>query len=318
MQIKWLEDFVSLSRQRSFTRSAEERQVTLPAFGRRIKTLESWVGVPLVNRGSYPATLTVEGDFFLETAREVLAKLQDSRSALRARSLAGDDSLHVATGRTLAHIFFPELIEQARRRIGTFNVHVSTGSVHDMALLLEDGRADILLSFFHPDIGVNLSEKDFQCLVAAQEVLIPVCKPDASGNNPLFRLPGTKRRPLPLLSYLPTLMMGKVLDRHLLKKADSYRLQRVLVGDFAEALLEHVHRGLGVAWLPRRLIAADLAQGRLVHAGGTADEVPLEIRLYKRQARNKPLTESCWRVLAESRTSPVSQPFGSPPQGPSA
>ena len=59
MQIKWLEDFVSLSRQRSFTRSAEERQVTLPAFGRRIKTLESWVGVPLINRGSYPATLTV-------------------------------------------------------------------------------------------------------------------------------------------------------------------------------------------------------------------------------------------------------------------
>ena len=298
MQIKWLEDFVSLSRQRSFTRSAEERQVTLPAFGRRIKTLESWVGVPLVNRGSYPATLTVEGDFFLETAREVLAKLQDSRSALRARSLAGDDSLHVATGRTLAHIFFPELIEQARRRIGTFSVHVSTGSVHDMALLLEDGRADILLSFFHPDIGLNLSEKDFQCLVAAQEVLIPVCKPDASGNHPLFRLPGTKRRPLPLLSYLPTLMMGKVLDRHLLKKADSYRLQRVLVGDFAEALLEHAFLGEGIAWLPQRLAADALRAKRLVHAGSAADEIPLEVRLYCHQKNLKPLVAKLWHSLS--------------------
>ena len=300
MQIKWLEDFVSLSRQRSFTRSAEERQVTLPAFGRRIKTLESWVGVPLVNRGSYPATLTVEGDFFLETAREVLAKLQDSRSALRARSLAGEDSLHVATGRTLAHIFFPELIEQARRRIGTFSVHVSTGSVHDMALLLEDGRADILLSFFHPDIGVKLSEKDFQCLVAAQEVLIPVCKPDASGNNPLFRLPGTKRRPLPLLSYLPTLMMGKVLDRHLLKKADSYRLQRVLVGDFAEALLEHAFHGEGIAWLPQRLAADALRAKRLVHAGCPADEIPLEVRLYCHQKNRKPLVAKLWHSLSGS------------------
>lgn len=298
MQIKWLEDFVSLSRQRSFTRSAEERQVTLPAFGRRIKTLESWVGVPLINRGSYPATLTVEGDFFLETAREVLAKLQDSRSALRARSLAGEDSLHVATGRTLAHIFFPELIEQARRRIGTFNVHVSTGSVHDMALLLEDGRADILLSFFHPDIGVNLSEKDFQCLVAAQEVLIPVCKPDASGKQPLFRLPGTQRRPLPLLSYLPTLMMGKVLDRHLLKKADSYRLQRVLVGDFAEALLEHAFHGEGIAWLPQRLAADALRAKRLVHAGCPADEIPLEVRLYCHQKNLKPLVAKLWHSLS--------------------
>ena len=298
MQIKWLEDFVSLSKQGSFTRSAEERQVTLPAFGRRIKTLESWVGVPLVNRGSYPATLTVEGDFFLQTAREVLAKLQDSRSALRARSLAGDDSLHVATGRTLAHIFFPELIEQARRRIGTFSVHVSTGSVHDMASLLGDGRADILLSFFHPDIGVNLSEKDFQCLVVAQEVLIPLCKPDASGNKPLFRLPGTRRRPLPLLSYLPTLMMGKVLDRHLLKRADSYLLQRVLVGDFAEALLEHAVHGEGIAWLPQRLAADALRAKRLVHAGSAADEVPLEVRLYSNQGNTKPLVGKLWQSLA--------------------
>ena len=298
MQIKWLEDFVSLSKQGSFTRSAEERQVTLPAFGRRIKTLESWVGVPLVNRGSYPATLTVEGDFFLQTAREVLAKLQDSRSALRARSLAGDDSLHVATGRTLAHIFFPELIEQARRRIGTFSVHVSTGSVHDMASLLGDGRADILLSFFHPDIGVNLSEKDFQCLVVAQEVLIPVCKPDASGNKPLFRLPGTRRRPLPLLSYLPTLMMGKVLDRHLLKKADSYLLQRVLVGDFAEALLEHAVHGEGIAWLPQRLAADALSAKRLVHAGSAADEIPLEVRLYSNQGNTKPLVGKLWHSLS--------------------
>ena len=58
MHIKWLDDFVSLAKTRSFTRAAEERQVTLPAFGRRIKSLESWVGVPLVNRGTYPATLT--------------------------------------------------------------------------------------------------------------------------------------------------------------------------------------------------------------------------------------------------------------------
>ena len=61
MHIKWLDDFVSLAKTRSFTRAAEERQVTLPAFGRRIKSLESWVGVPLVNRGTYPATLTEEG-----------------------------------------------------------------------------------------------------------------------------------------------------------------------------------------------------------------------------------------------------------------
>ena len=51
MQLKWLEDFVALAQERSFTRAAELRHVTHPAFGRRIKALESWLGVALVNRG---------------------------------------------------------------------------------------------------------------------------------------------------------------------------------------------------------------------------------------------------------------------------
>ena len=299
MQIKWLEDFVSLSRQRSFTRTAEERQVTLPAFGRRIKTLESWVGVPLINRGGYPTTLTDEGEFFLQTARDVLSKLQDSRVALRARSLAGEESLSVATGRTLAHTLFPEFIDLARKRIGTFNVRVSTGSVHDMALLLEEGSADILLSFFHPAIGLNLNENDFRGMVVEQEVLIPVCKPDALG-KPLFRLPGTQRQPLPLLSYLPTLMMGNVLDMHLLKNAGTYRLQRVLVADFAEALLEHAFHGVGIAWLPQRVAADAISAKRLVHAGAKADEIPLEVRLYCHQKNTKPLVAKLWHSLAEN------------------
>ena len=42
MQLKWLEDFVALAQERSFTRAAELRHVTHLAFGRRIRALESW------------------------------------------------------------------------------------------------------------------------------------------------------------------------------------------------------------------------------------------------------------------------------------
>lgn len=31
-----------------------------------------------------------------------------------------------------------------------------------------------------------------------------------------------------------------------------------------------------------------------------ADEIALEIRLYRRLARNKPLTDNCWRLLAQA------------------
>ena len=47
METKWLEDFISLSETRSFSRSAQLRHVTQPAFSRRIQSLESWAGTDL-------------------------------------------------------------------------------------------------------------------------------------------------------------------------------------------------------------------------------------------------------------------------------
>ena len=46
METKWLEDFLSLARTMNFSRSADERFVTQPAFSRRIKALEVWAGAP--------------------------------------------------------------------------------------------------------------------------------------------------------------------------------------------------------------------------------------------------------------------------------
>ena len=54
METKWLEDFVSLAETRSFSRSAQLRHVTQPAFSRRIQSLEAWAGSDLVDRSSTP------------------------------------------------------------------------------------------------------------------------------------------------------------------------------------------------------------------------------------------------------------------------
>ena len=39
MDHKWLEDFLALARERSFSRAAELRHVTQPQFSRRIRAL---------------------------------------------------------------------------------------------------------------------------------------------------------------------------------------------------------------------------------------------------------------------------------------
>jgi len=44
MHISWLEDFLVLAAVGNFSRAAEDRHMTQPAFGRRVRALEEWLG----------------------------------------------------------------------------------------------------------------------------------------------------------------------------------------------------------------------------------------------------------------------------------
>ncbi|MEO0028158.1 MAG: HTH-type transcriptional regulator YjiE, partial [Pseudomonadota bacterium] len=91
METKWLEDFVSLAETRSFSRSAQLRHVTQPAFSRRIQALEAWAGAALIDRSSYPTSLTPAGDALYSQALELLQSLHNTRDMVRSQSLAEQD-----------------------------------------------------------------------------------------------------------------------------------------------------------------------------------------------------------------------------------
>jgi DNA-binding transcriptional LysR family regulator len=75
MQLKWLDDLLAIAEWKNFSRAAEVRCVTQSALSRRIRSLEEWVGVKLVDRGTYPVQLTAAGITFCEESRDALAGL---------------------------------------------------------------------------------------------------------------------------------------------------------------------------------------------------------------------------------------------------
>jgi DNA-binding transcriptional LysR family regulator len=54
MNLIWFEDFMALASTGNFSRAAEERHMTQPAFSRRIRALEEWLGVVLIDRRRTP------------------------------------------------------------------------------------------------------------------------------------------------------------------------------------------------------------------------------------------------------------------------
>ena len=120
METKWLEDFVSLAETRSFSRSAQLRHVTQPAFSRRIQALEAWAGTDLVDRSSYPTRLTPAGKTLYDQALEMLQGLHNTRAMLRAHTSSGKDVVAFAVPHTLAFTCFPAWVSQLHAQFGPF------------------------------------------------------------------------------------------------------------------------------------------------------------------------------------------------------
>src|SRR5512133_2664387 len=139
METKWLEDFVSLAETRSFSRSAQLRHVTQPAFSRRIQALEAWAGTDLVDRSSYPTRLTPAGETLYAQSMEMLQALQSTRAMLRGHSSSNQEVVEFAVPHTLAFTFIPGWLSTLREQFGPVKTRLIALNVHDAAMRLVEG-----------------------------------------------------------------------------------------------------------------------------------------------------------------------------------
>ena len=84
MDIRLFNDLELLNRTGNFTQAAELANTSQPSFSRRIKALETWVGVTLVDRSRQPVKLTSAGFQMLEAGLQAKSVIEKERSQVRA------------------------------------------------------------------------------------------------------------------------------------------------------------------------------------------------------------------------------------------
>ncbi|MGK9170509.1 LysR family transcriptional regulator [Inquilinus limosus] len=296
MEVKWLEDFLSLSATSSFSRSADERHVTQSALSRRIRQLESWIGVPLFDRTSYPVRLTAEGQDFLPRARKILDLVQQTRAELRDRHEAAAEILSFATLNTLSLTFFPTWIRGLESRLGPIRTRFETRPTFaGIIATLLDGHCDFLLTYAHESVPLmsDLAYCEHRCL--GEERVIPVSAPDGRG-RPLHAIEGGG--PIQYLSYGTGSFFGHGLAR--LFAGRPLPLAVVYENAMSAGLKAMALAGRGLAWIPESLIAEELRSGALVRAGSPAWTLIVEIRLY-RAAAGRPCADRFWSAVPDWR-----------------
>ena len=283
METKWLEDFISLAETRSFSRSAQLRHVTQPAFSRRIQALEGWAGTDLVDRSSYPTRLTPAGQTLYSQAIEMLQSLQSTRAMLRGHSAAGQDVIEIAVPHTLAFTFFPSWVTSLREHFGPIKSRLIALNVHDAVLRLVEGSCDLLIAYHHPSQPLQLDANKYEMVSLGEETVAPWVKADADG-APRFRLPGRPGQPLPYLGYAPGAYLGRVVDQLLKESGTAIHLDRVYETDMAEGLKVMALEGHGIAFLPQSAVRKEIKARKLVSALPPeidSLEATMEIRAYR-------------------------------------
>lgn len=301
MEAKWLEDFLSVARTGNFSQSAGEMHITQSAFSRRIKALEQWVGVALIDRSTYPTRLTPAGERFRDAARDATATLQKTRQDLREVLNADRRLLRIAIQHSLAASFLVPWLTRLRVTLPAslapddLLVRATADNLHDCVRELEEGSADLLVCYTQTDLPLHLDASRYPSMVLAADALVAVSRPDATGQAQHALRPD-RAAAVPWLAYSEGTFLCRAASLALQRPGLLPALQPVFESALAEALRAGAVAGLGVAWLPHSLAADDLARGTLVRAGGPEFDVGLQTCLYAERSATKGRLKSLWRA----------------------
>ncbi|MHA6345653.1 LysR family transcriptional regulator [Roseivivax sp. CAU 1761] len=291
MNLGLLEDFLELARQLNFSRAAEARGTTQPAFSRRIRSLEAALGTALVTRSTRSVTLTAAGRAFEPRARGLVRGLAEARAEALEAVGQSQRSLTLAATHALSYTFVPRWLLSIDGPTGTGALNMVSDSHRQCRRLMQGGEAQFFICHKAPTEAEGLPERQFRSHAIGADRLVPLCAPGADG-GPRWRL-GTGPA-APGLAYAAASGLSAILEAHW-ARTGAPGLTPVLHSVLAATNLEMAKQGQGVAFLPLSLAEADLARGTLVRAGNAGFEVPVEVVIYRPRARMSPHCEAFWQ-----------------------
>lgn len=299
--MNWLEDFLTLAVTRNFSRAATLRNVTQPAFSRRIRNLEYWVGATLIDRSLFPVGLTPAGESFQRTAQEALSVLRVGRDEALGFVPKIEEVVSISASHTLAVSFFVDWHEQLQSRLGNLKARVVPDHVAGCVDALISGNCDLMLAYNSPLLPTLTDIVRYPSIVLGSERLVPVSAVDDTGQA-LYTLDSDISQPY--LCYSSDSYLGRLTALILKRQNLSARLNFRYECSMSDVLKRGALAGSGIAWVPERAVRDELAAGRLVIISDDSHTAPLDICLFRHAEHDQRVAERIWQAClnAEDET----------------
>lgn len=291
IETKWLYDFLTLESCRHFSHAAEQRNISQPAFSRRIKALEQAIGVELFDRTTLPLQLSEEGKIFHSQARSLLQQLECNLNELSGHNILSIPNIKIAAAHSLSLTLLPKLVHSLSGYGGEFVYHVEAIDVVEVVNTLREGKSDFIISFYDED----LMQSPFSCLNVFESELYPICAADKLG-KPLFDI---YQAQVPLLNYTSASYMGRLVNR-CLSQSGKINSKTLFMSSMSELLKNMALDGHGIAWLPIYSVVDELKEKKLVCLDTPELTIPIQAYIYRMDTRLNKTAEDFWRILKKN------------------
>ncbi|MEL0552737.1 MULTISPECIES: LysR family transcriptional regulator [Enterobacteriaceae] len=240
----------------SFTAAAAALAQTKAVVSFNVRQLESELGVTLLLRSTRRLTLTDAGTVFYQRGVGLLKAAENLQDEVRAGHAGLSGELRITTTPEYgAQVIIPALAEFSRLHPALRVRHVS--SSHHADLISE--RFDVAIR-----LG-TLADSRYRAALISRFAILPVAAPAWLAQHPLSALEDLAQAEWIIHERLQTPLRWQLSGRD--RKVIDFEIKKTprLSADSANALMAFAIAGSGVALLPEWLVAASLAQQRLIH-----------------------------------------------------
>jgi DNA-binding transcriptional LysR family regulator len=133
LNLRQLEAFYLVAKRKSFTRAAEELNVTQPAVSIQVKSLEKSLNVRLIQRVGKRVQLNEAGELLYQYAEKIFYLVSDADEKMWDFKKLMRGTLQIGATKNYARYIMPSLLSEFQRRYPRVKVILDEGNSEDMA-----------------------------------------------------------------------------------------------------------------------------------------------------------------------------------------
>lgn len=254
MELRHIETFLKIAELRSFTKAADELCITQPTASKQIVDLERFFDVRLIDRTKRTVTLTKAGEIFIKYARDIMSLKRDTIEAIDSFKGLKKGKMTIGASTIPGIYILPGVLSDFKDRYSGIRFELTISDTKNIVDLMEAGALDIGIVGSKNETG-KLEYKKF-----IDDTIIVIAPPDYPGTITFAQLKDhflISRERGSATRNTFELAVGR------LKNFRKNELNIIAELSDNEAIKEAVKSGMGMAYISKMAVKAELASGTL-------------------------------------------------------